>query len=366
MKIQCNRAALVDALSIAAEVVPSRAPKPVLMCVRLEAGKDGLRISATDMEVSLRTSVAQVEVIQPGVVVANAGNLLSIARAGADETLALELVGDLLHVRGEDAEFKVYTQPEADFPALPQVGEGGAVEIGGSALKALISQTAYAAAREASRYALNGVLVAVDGRGLTLVATDGRRLALARDMSASRGDRAKMKAVVPVRAMTLLARMLPDGDEPVHVVLTENQLSCRVGPSALTTNLLEGQFPPYEDVIPKAGDRKLSAEREAFLSAVERVSLLRNEETKGVRMQFSSAGLVCTTLAPGAGEATVRLRCRYAGPDIEIGFNPEYLVEALRVAPADDVTFEMTAANRPGLLRAGENFLYVLMPVSLE
>jgi len=366
MKLVCNRAALVNALSITAKVVPARTAKPVLACVHLSAGQDSLTVSATDLEVSVRLAVGQVQVSRAGVAVVHAGHLLDIARSSIDESLSMELTGDMLEVGGEDALFKVYTQPEDSFPALPAAGEDGGLEVESGLLVSLVRQTAFAVAREASRYALNGVLVNADGAVLTLVATDGRRLALARGELKGRGAKGKVRAIVPVAALSLLAEVVGGREDPVTMVVTENQLSCRAGDALLTTNLIEGQFAPYEDVIPKASDKRLSAARQALLSAVERASLLRNEETKGLRMRFGSEGLVCSSDAPGAGQATVRLRCQYEGPEIEVGFNPVYLLEALRVAPADQVTFEITTPNRPGLLRAGESFLYVLMPVSLD
>jgi DNA polymerase-3 subunit beta len=148
--------------------------------------------------------------------------------------------------------------------------------------------------------------------------------------------------------------------------MKENQVIVHTPSATLTSSLVEGQFPPYEDVIPKDADKKMSAATADFLSAIRRAALLTTEESKGVRLAFNKKGLVLSSQAPGAGEATITFPCKYEGADLEIGFNPSFLVEALRVVNTDEIGFEMSAGNRPGLIRAGANFQYVIMPVNLS
>jgi DNA polymerase-3 subunit beta len=136
--------------------------------------------------------------------------------------------------------------------------------------------------------------------------------------------------------------------------------------ATLTSSLVEGQFPPYEDVIPKDCDKKMIAGTADFLSAIRRASLLTTEESKGVRLHFSKKGLVLTSRSPESGEATINFPCKYEGTDVEIGFNPQFLVDALRVVDTDEISLELTAPNRPGLLKGGPNFIYVIMPVNLQ
>jgi DNA polymerase III subunit beta len=148
--------------------------------------------------------------------------------------------------------------------------------------------------------------------------------------------------------------------------MRENQVIFHTPTATLTSSLVEGQFPPYEDVIPKDTDKKMTAATADFLSAIRRAALLTTEESKGVRLQFSKKGLVLTSQSPGAGEATITFPCKYEGSDLEIGFNPTFLIDALKVVDSDDISFELTAANRPGLLKGGANFQYVIMPVNLQ
>jgi DNA polymerase-3 subunit beta len=201
-----------------------------------------------------------------------------------------------------------------------------------------------------------------------LISTDGRRLAQANGELAHAGKLEKdgVKAIIPAKALTLIDKLVDDPQEMVGFQITESQVIAHTSSATLTSTLLEGQFPPYEDVIPKDCDKKMTANTADLLSAIRRASLLTTEESKGVRLHFSKKGLVLTSRSPEAGEATINFACKYEGAEVEIGFNPQFLVDALRVVDSDEVTLELTAPNRPGLLKGGPNFLYVIMPVNLQ
>jgi DNA polymerase-3 subunit beta len=179
-------------------------------------------------------------------------------------------------------------------------------------------------------------------------------------------DKEGKKAIVPTKALQLIEKLIEDPEELIGIQIRENQVIFHSSNATLTSNLVEGQFPPYDDVIPKDVDKKMSASTADFLSAIKRAALLTTEESRGVRLAFNKKGLVLTSRSPESGEATINFPCKFEGVDVEIGFNPNFLVEALRVVNTDEVTLEMTAPNRPGLLKAGGNFLYVIMPVNLQ
>jgi DNA polymerase-3 subunit beta len=161
-------------------------------------------------------------------------------------------------------------------------------------------------------------------------------------------------------------KLIDDPEQTVGFQLRENQVIFHTQAATLTSNLVEGQFPPYEDVIPKDADKHMTASTADFLSAIRRASLLTTEESKGVRLSFSRKGLVLSSRSPEAGEAEVNFACKYEGADIEIGFNPAFLTDALKVVNSDEITLELTAPNRPGLIKGGGTFLYVIMPVNLQ
>jgi DNA polymerase-3 subunit beta len=367
MKVICNRGALLEALTVAGNVVAARTPKPVLLCVKLTASEDRLTIAATDLEVAIRYSDNQVQIEQAGEALVPADKLRDIVRESVDDTLSIEVTGDTAHIKGQDAHFKIFTQKPSEFPPIPDFDGEADIEIAGGLLKQLIGQTLFAAARESTRYAFNGVLIGAKGKKVILVSTDGRRLAQAKgDLISDKLSKDGAKAIIPAKALTLIDKLIDDPEEAVAVKIRENQIIFHTSSATLTSNLVEGQFPPYEDVIPKDTDKKMTASTADFLSAIRRAALLTTEESKGVKMQFTKKGLVLTSRSPESGEATITFPCKYEGADVEIGFNPNFLTDALRVVDSDEISLELSAPNRPGLLKGGPNFQYVIMPVNLQ
>lgn len=368
MKVICNRGALLDALNVTGNVVNARSPKEVLKCVKVTAADDRLTLAATDLEVAIRFTDAQVQVEQGGQTLLPADKFRDIVRESIDDTLSIELVGEQAHIKGNDSHFKIYTQPAGDFPPVPDFEGEADLEVNGGQLKQLIGQTLFAAARESTRYAFNGVLVVVKNKKVNFVATDGRRLALARGepTQVRKAEKELTQPIIPTKALSLVDKLISDPTETVGVQFRENQLLFSTPSATLTTNLVEGQFPPYEDVLPKESDKKMTAGTADFLSAIRRAALLTTEDSKGVRMTFTKKGLVLSSRSPESGEATVNFACKFEGGDVEIGFNPTFLTDALRVVDSDEISLELTAPNRPGLLKGGPNFSYVIMPVNLQ
>jgi DNA polymerase-3 subunit beta len=366
MKVICDRGALVDSLGLVGGVVVSRTPKPVLTCVKLTAGDDGLVLEATDTEVSVRLGTPRVEVAEPGEALIPADKLQQIVRESIDPTLTLHTEQDVAHIVGQDSKFKIFGHPPTDFPATAEFKGDPHFTINAGELHRLIAQTLFATARENSRYAINGVLVERTGNKLAVVATDGHRLALAKGSCKGAGDDTR-SAIVPTKALNLLLRLFDDAEQSVDVQIADNQILFRTDESVLVSNLVEGNFPPYSDVIPKDGDKKATLATDLFISAVRRAALLTNEESKGVRMAFGENGLTLSSRAPEMGEAEIHVEMpEYQGEPVEIGFNPAYLLDALKVIDDSQVHLEFKGPNKPGVLRTGPNFLYVVMPVNLQ
>jgi DNA polymerase-3 subunit beta len=368
MKVNCNRGALLDALNLTGNVVAARTPKPVLQCLKLTAEDNALIVAATDLEVAIRYRDEQVQIEQGGETLVPADKLRDIVRESIDDTLSIETAGDNANIRGQDSHFKIFTQKTTDFPPIPDFEGEADVQLPGGALKQLISQTLFAAAKESTRYAFNGVLVVLKTKKISLISTDGRRLAMAKgDLAAGdKLDKDGKKAIIPAKALQLIEKLVDDPAEMVDIQIRENQVIFHTSRATLTSNLVEGQFPPYDDVIPKDADKKMTASTADFNSAIRRAALLTTEESRGVRLAFTKKGLVLTSRSPESGEATINFPCKFEGADVEIGFNPIFLVDALRVVDTDEISLELTAPNRPGLLKAGPNFLYVIMPVNLQ
>jgi len=365
MYVIVSRSALVEVLGAAAGVIASRTIKDILKCVRLTTVEGGLLLSATDLEVGMRGAIRQVEVKTPGEVLVPADKLMQIARESVEDTFTLEGDSEKCHIRGQDSHFEIYTQDPKEFPPVPDLEGEVEIEIEAEILHGLIERTVSAVAKENTRYAINGVLWEKHGKRLNLVATDGRRLAWARGalVQASGDDKQR---IIPVKTMSVLRRVIDNVKGRVAIQFTDNQVLVRGGDYVVSSALVEGHFPQYRDVIPKDVDRKIELNTEVLLSGVRRAALLTNEQSKGVRLRFAEGKLVLSSRAPEQGEATITIPVDYDGEPLEIGFNPVFVADALHVAGQPTVTIELKDASHPGVLRAGPDFLYVVMPVSLS
>jgi len=366
MKLRFNRQEMADALSAIGSVTPIRSTKEILKCVRLQAESDVLLLSATDLELGIRCAITQVEVDDGGDTLVSAATLSKIVRECTDDVLVIESSGSTLHIRGAGSHFQIVMQDTVEFPHVPTLEGDPDFTIEYGALRRLIDWTAFAAARESTRYAINGILWEMEGDRLTLAATDGRRLSIAHGKLVSKNSDAAPQAIVPAKALSLFARLPADQDAVVGVKLAANQMVFKVGGAVVSTVLVEGHFPKYQDVVPNDCDRMVELNTAEFHSALKRAALLTNEESKGVRLSFGEDSLTLSSRAPEQGEATISLEVSYRGEPTEIGFNPVFLADVLRVTHTDSVVFAFKEANRPGILKMGEDFVHVVMPVNLS
>lgn len=379
MKVTCDRSTLLEAVNLVSSVVAPRSPRPQLTCVLLKADKSegSLTLAGTDAEISLVISRPHVDVQDEGAALVPADKLRQIISAqDAEPTLTLESEDDMMTITGRDAVYKVYGYPAEDFPELPAFPEGdGSFSIDARDFDHLIRRTEFSTARENSRYAINGVLLNRNGKKIEMVATDGRRLALAKGV-VSEASEGTDTCIIPSKALKVLEKLLAQSAESVRLSITTNQVVVSVldesgeVTATLASNLVEGTFPPYEDVIPKDQDKKATFDTNTLTSAVRRAALLTNEESRGVRLSFSKGDgnkLVLSSRAPEMGEATIDVELKgYDGDEIEIGFNPAFIIDALKIIEDDEISLEMKSQNKPGLIKSGSDFLYVVMPVNLQ
>ena len=366
MKVKFNRAALQEGLSLVASIVPSRTPKPILQCLRLVADEGGVTISGTDLEVGISYRVGQVEVSEAGEVVVPADKLASIVRESSDEVIELTEEEAAVHIRGADSHFNIYGHDAGQYPAVCGFGKKGDFNVGLGQLQEGIEQSLFAAAKENTRYALNGVLWEIKGKKLTLVATDGRRLARRTvNLNSASSKSGPGRVIVPAKTMSLLEKVGGEADTEVSVRFEDNQIVLSCGAVVISSTLVEGNFPKYDDIIPKDYSNKVVLGTEATLSAVRRAALLANEDSKGVKLSFSKDSLVFTSRAPETGDAQIDMTIKYDSPALEVGFNPQFLIDALRVIGSDEFEMELGQADRPGVIKSGSSFLYIVMPVNL-
>jgi DNA polymerase-3 subunit beta len=310
----------------------------------------------------------EVEVATEGEVVVEADHLAAIVRESTEDVLVLGVTETSCEIRGLDSKFTLYTQDPKQFPKVPVFEEGKAdIEVTLENLQVGTTQCLFATAKESSRYAINGVLWETKGKKLFLVATDGRRLARSRvELQSAASDAfTKQKIIVPSRTMAILEKITLHSEDVVSARLVDNQVLIRCGNIVISSTLVEGNFPKYEDIVPKDYDKKITLSTQQALSAVRRAALLTSEESKGVKLSIGSNSLVFSGGSPETGDAEVTMQITYKGDPIEIGFNPQFLVDALRVIRAADFEMELGQADRPGVIKSDNDFLYVLMPINL-
>lgn len=340
MKLKCRRSALIEALEVPGQIACQRTPKPALARVKLVAADNRLTVTATDLETTVTTTDLSVEVEEDGAVMVPAERLVALVAATTDDELTLETTrGRDLRVTTSDGRFDIPAHDERDrFPDAKPLGDDYDFSLPGGTLKRLINQTVFAAASENTRYVFNGALVVAKGKKVSMVGTDGRRLAQAKgDLISDKLPKEGATAIVPSKALNLLDKLIDDAEEAISVKFRDNQIIFRTASATLTSNLVEGQFPPYDDVIPKDTDKKMTANVAEFLNAIERAAIFPDDPSQqGVRFFFSKTGLSITAgKLREYGAAAIDFPCQYEGRDIVIGFNPHFVADALRVCGAD-------------------------------
>jgi DNA polymerase-3 subunit beta len=367
MKANFNRAGLAEALGLLTAVVPSRTPKPILRCLKITAAENQARICATDLEVGINYLVSEVQVEQAGEVVVPADRLAAIVRESLDDVLSLQADEGTCEIIGADSHFTIYGQEAEQYPSVPDFDGQAQMKVNLQNLQAGIGQCLFATAKESTRYAINGVLWEIKGKKLSLVATDGRRLARSRLNLAEEPDEriAATNTIVPAKTLALLEKIASHEKDTVAVKLADNQILLSCESVVISSNLVEGNFPKYQDIIPTDYDKKLTLSTEAALSAVRRSALLTTEESRGIKLAIEKDGLIFSGSAPETGDARINMPVEYKAEPIEIGFSPQFLIDVLRVIKTPQFDLELGQSDRPGLIRSGSNFLYVLMPINL-
>ncbi len=364
MKFRCERDPLVEALNAASRAVTSRGSSlPVLSGLRLELSGDQLQVTGSDLDltISVRTAVSG---DADGVGVVPAKLLSDIVRALPPGAVTFELDEDEARIGSGRSQFAVRTIPPQEFPQLPEPAERS-VDLDGVELAEALRQVVSAASNDESRPILTGVLMAAEGDGLRLVATDSYRLSV-RDLPGTSVLAEGQQVLVPSTALRELSRLLGTA-ETVTLRLGERDVAFEVGDVRVTSRLIEGDFPNYRGLIPSAHPNRLTVGREALLEALRRVRLLAREATP-VRLVLKPDALELLAITQDVGQAHEELDAKYEGGELTVAFNPEYLIAGIDVTPGDEIVLETIDALKPALVRSVENpdFLYLLMPVRVS
>jgi DNA polymerase-3 subunit beta len=366
MKFSASRESLLEPLQAVIGVVERRQTMPVLSNILLNVDdKTGVSITATDLEVELVASVA-VDVEKGGEVTVPGRKLLDICRALPDgATVNISLSGEKVTVRSGRSRFTLSTLPAAEFPTVEDIKAQQKISVPQSLLRRLIEKTQFSMANQDVRYYLNGMLLEVAGNILRSVATDGHRLAMC-ELIMDGADSAPQQVILPRKGVLELHRLIGDEGE-CTLEIGSNHLRVSLDGIRLTSKLIDGRFPDYERVIPKESDAPMLADRTQLADCLNRIRILANEKYKGVRVELKPGSVTVQAHNPEQEEAEEEIEVQYDGPAMEIGFNVEYLIAALRALDAESARLEFRDSASSCLIQDPErrDCKYVVMPMRL-
>ncbi len=369
MNLTIAKEQLLAGLASVQNVVGSRTTLPILSNVLLRADGTRLELTATDLDVTITCSV-EATIKTAGATTLPVKKLFGIARELNASEIDLEVDDkNVCSLRSGPSFFKIRGLAAEEFPPPPKFKEDKHVTLPQQKVKSMLRKTAFAISNDESRYVLNGIFFSLKEHKLTMVATDGRRLALCDeevDISASSAG----EFIVPAKAVNELTRLLLDQGD-VEIKFSDNQAAFTLKdekghPTLVITKLIEGSYPNYRQVIPGEAKERVPFAREELMHALRRAELMTSDKQNSVKMTFTKNNLAITANSPDVGEARESMAINYKGKDMSIAFNPSYLIDPLSALPDEEVYIELIDELSPGVLKINGPFLYVVMPMRLS
>ena len=370
MELVVRKNDLLRELQLFQGIVERKNTIPILANVLIEADGKEVRMAATDLEVGLR-SRCDASVAKSGSLTLPAKKLYEILKALPDTDVRIEEDRNGVKVAADRFDSRMQTMARDDFPTLPEA-KGPTETLKGDHLRQMIARTQFAITGEDTRYYLNGALFIIRGDSLSLVATDGHRLAhvsVPREAGKAKRVEEETRVILPRKTLSELGRLLAESEGDVEFERGENHLFFTLGDRRLFSRMIDAQFPAYDRVIPKNNDKYVEFERDRLMSAIRRVALLSNERSRAIRFAMSDGKVEVTSNSPDLGEATEELLVSYDGPPTQVCFNSQYVVDFLNVVETDQVRLsfrdEMSQAVMTPVNPEGYEYTYVIMPMRI-
>jgi len=368
MRITAKRARLAEVAALVSQAVAAKTTKKVFECLRLVAKDGALEIAGTDLEVAVRYRLAEdVEIKQEGEAVVPAALLANVLREVGDERVSLAAGKQKLSLEADGGFFELECVDPAEYPEIPAFPAKVSWSVAAPDLQALVRKTVFAAGKEAARFVLNGVRVVAEGDALRFVATDGRRLAmLCRPLERKNGQEGRpVSAIVGVKGLQHFERLAATVEGAVDLAIADRFVALRTEHAEVVVRVMEGTFPDHEQIIPKECAKEARLPPGGFASKLRQARQFASQETQSVALSFR-AGELAIAASGGDGRAEVRLGIEYDGGEERIGFNPAYILDALKVVEGEQVTFAFQNANSAAKLCDDGGLVYVVMPVLLD
>ncbi len=362
MKFKVSKQDFLNGIQIVQNVVSPRATLPILSNILIESQANSLRLVATDLDIGI-SCVIPVNIIEEGAITLPAKRFSDMIKELPDaEIEVIVRKNNQIDIECQRCKFKLMGLPKDEFPKFPEFKDKEAVPIEQSILKDMLELTSFAVSHEETRYILNGILLEIKENTIRLVATDGRRLAL-RENKLPAATKKEIRVIVPIKAVQELIRNLTSEGQ-LLMMLGANQVLFDINKTLIFSRLIEGEFPNYQQVIPKAVEHKLLLNREDFLSAIRRANLLSTPDFQAIKFEVFKNKMVISKSTPDVGESREELEIDYAGKELIVGFNPHYLIDVLKNLKEERINLELADQDKPGVIRS-EGYLYLVLPMRL-
>jgi DNA polymerase III beta subunit len=365
MKIKCNKEDIKKGFHIVENIVSSSSIKPILQNIKIVAKDNILELSTTNLESSVSYTIDSVEVIEPGVIVCPEIKVASIVKEWTENNIEIAEKDKVCLITGKGSYFKILGIDPEEFPVIPQFVDEDCIEIDKATLTDMIRKTAFILSGEKARYGSSGVFLDVNGNQAKMVTNDGRRLAEIKRKVDNPGN-LKKNCIIPIKGILQMLRIISEHDDIIKIRIEERRIFVKTKNSTLCSQLIEGQYPEYEEVIPSNLDKKVILDKHIFSSAVRRGAVMTTEEYKLLKFKISNNLLELKCTSPDVGEAKIEESIEYSGEELEIGLNPDYILDFLKVVDTDKVVLELKDDSTAGVFKVGNNCTYVVMPMSLE
>lgn len=363
MKIKIEKERFANAIQTVQNVVSAKSALPILANMLLIAQNNSIKLITTDLDIGI-SCVLPVNIQEAGAITVPTKRFGDIIRElPGDSALVTSKKNNMITIETESCQFKIMGLPAEEFPKLPEFKDREIIKLEQSNLKDILRLTSFAVSTDESRYVLNGILLNIQHNNITLVATDGKRLAVIHKKLPEITDK-EVNIIIPVKTVQELNRNLQDEGE-LSLTIGQNQALFDLGNITIISRLIEGEFPDYRQVIPPVSEHKMRINREEFLLAVKRASLLTTPDYQAVKLEVFKDKLVVSKSTPDVGESSESVPIEYRGKEVAIGFNPGYLIDVLKNLSGELIELELTDSEKPGVIRT-DGYVYIVLPMRLS
>lgn len=362
MKIKISKDDLFFNIQTVQNIVSPKATLPILSNILVEAKEDKIKLNATDLDIGISCELP-VKTVEEGAITIPAKRFSDIIKElpSGDITIHAKK-NNQIDIEGTQCRFKLIGLPKDEFPKFPEFSQKNVIKIDQKVFKQMLKLTSFAVSHEESRYVLNGVLMEVEEDTIRLVATDGRRLAKI-EKKTNNQNKGEYSVILPTKAIQEINRNLGDEGE-LLIIISTNQVLFDVNGVLIATRIIEGEFPNYNQVIPKTAAKKIQINTKEFLSAIRRANLLTTPDFQAIKIEVFNGKVVVSKTTPDVGESREEVETEYAGEEMVVGFNPQFLIDFLKNIDEEFINLELLGVDKPAVIRI-DSYLYLALPMRI-